>query len=148
MPVYETQIPLSSTAERLFDFLSRPANLAQLSPPAVQLTFVDPPEVISLGSEIVFKIQVFGQVQQFVHEIVAFERPNLIRENAIATPMKSWTQEYQIEPADGGLVTLTTRIEFEPPGGMLGFILTPDRIIANLKENHEHRRDALQKALQ
>lgn len=148
MPVYETQIPLSATAERVFDFLSRPANLAQLSPPAVQLTFVDAPEVISLGTELVFKIQVFGQVQQFVHEIVAYDRPHLIRENAIATPMKSWTQEYVIQPGDNGHATLTTRIEFEPPGGMLGFLLTPDRIIANLKENHEHRRDALQKALQ
>lgn len=148
MPVYESQMSLPGTVEIVFDFLSRPANLQRISPPSVQMAFVDPPEVITLGSRLVFKIQVFGQVQQFEHEVVEFDRPNRIREKAIATPMKSWIQDHILEPGESGLVVLHSRIEFEPPGGMLGYILTPDRIIANLQEGHEHRKEALQKALQ
>lgn len=148
MPVYESRIPLPGPVERVFDFLSRPANMQQISPPDVQMAFVQAPEVISLGSRLVFKIHVYGQVQQFEHEIVQFEPPYRFRERAVQTPMKSWIQDYILEPSDNGLVVLLNRIEFEPPGGLLGFILTPERIIANLEEGHTHRQEALQKALQ
>lgn len=148
MPVYESRVPLPGPAERVFDFLSRPANLQRISPPDVQMAFVEAPEVIELGSRLIFKIHVYGQVQQFEHEIVEFERPVRFREKAVSTPMKSWIQDYILEPDEDGLVVLVNRIEFEPPGGLLGFILTPDRIIANLEEGHPFRADALLKALQ
>jgi ligand-binding SRPBCC domain-containing protein len=148
MPRYESRILLPGPVERVFDFLIRPANMQQISPPEVQMSFVQAPEVISLGSRLVFKIHVFGQVQQFEHEIVEFDRPNRFRERAVQTPMKSWVQDYILESGENGLVVLRNQIEFEPPGGLLGFILTPAVIIANLEEGHAHRQEALQKALQ
>jgi ligand-binding SRPBCC domain-containing protein len=87
-------------------------------------------------------------VQQYEHEIDEFEAPHRFREQAIKTPMKSWRQDYILEPGENGLVVLLNRIEFEPPGGLLGFILTPERIIANLEEGKSYREEALQKALQ
>jgi len=147
MPVYESRIALPGSAQRVFDFLIRPANLQLISPPDVQMAFIEAPEVISLGSKLVFKIQVYGQVQQFEHKIVEFDTPHKFREEAIVTPMKSWIQDYILETGDGSEVVLLNRITFEPPGGLLGFILTSDRIMENLKDGHDYRRDALQKAL-
>jgi ligand-binding SRPBCC domain-containing protein len=147
MPSYESRMSLPGSAESVFDFLIRPANLARISPPEVQMAIVEAPEVLSLGSRLVFKIHVYGQVQQFEHEIVEFSPPRLLREKAIVTPMKSWSQEYTLEPGDHGEVILCNRIEFEPPGGLLGFIVTPDLIISNLKDQHEHRHKALRDAL-
>ena len=147
MPVYESQVPLRGPSERIFDFLTRPANMKLISPPEVQMSIVEAPEVLSLGSKIVFKVVVYGHVQQFEHEIIDFESPTRFREKAIVTPMKSWQQEYSLQPSDNDEVILCTRIEFEPPGGMLGFILTEDRILETLKDNHQYRREALQKAL-
>jgi ligand-binding SRPBCC domain-containing protein len=148
MQVYESRIVLPGPAERVFDFLIRPANMQQISPPEVQMAFIEAPEVISLGSKLVFKIQVYGQVQQFEHEIVEFDRPNKFREKAVVTPMKSWIQDYILEPGDSGSVVLYNRIEFEPPGGVLGFIVTPQLIMTNLEEGHPYRQEALLKALQ
>jgi ligand-binding SRPBCC domain-containing protein len=148
MQVYESRIALPGPAERVFDFLTRPANLQRISPPEVQMAFIEAPEVISLGSKLVFKIQVYGQVQQFEHEIVEFDRPHKFREKAVVTPMKSWIQDYILERGENGGVVLFNRIEFEPPGGLLGFILTPQLIIANLDEGHPYRQEALLKALQ
>lgn len=147
MPNYESRMSLPGTAESVFEFLTRPANLQRISPPEVQMAFVEAPEVISLGSKLIFKIHVYGQVQQFEHEIVEFDQPNRFREKAIVTPMKSWTQDYILEPGDHGEVVLCNHIEFEPPGGLLGFILTPEVIIENLKDQYEHRRKALRAAL-
>ena len=55
MPVYESRIPLPGPGERLFDFITRPANMQLISPPEVQMAFVNAPEVIQLGSRLVFK---------------------------------------------------------------------------------------------
>ena len=148
MPIYESRVLLPGPQERVFEFLTRPANLQQISPPEVQMVFVEAPDVISLGSRLVFQIQVYGQVQKFEHEIVEFEAPNRIREQAVTTPMKSWIQDYILEPGEDGLIVLVNRIEFEPPGGLLGFILTSERIVANLEEGKAFREEALQKALQ
>jgi ligand-binding SRPBCC domain-containing protein len=147
MPVYESRIPLPGPVDRVFDFITRPANLQLISPPEVQMAFLEAPEVIRLGSRLVFQVQVYGQVQRFEHEIVEFEAPTRFREKAVSTPMKSWIQDYVLEPAEDGLIVLVNRIEFEPPGGLLGFILTPERILANLEEGYAHRKEALQRAL-
>lgn len=147
MPIFESRVPLSGPMERVFDFIIRPANMQLISPPEVQMAFIEAPEVIELGSRLVFKIHVFGQVQQFEHEIVEFQSPLRFREMAVATPMKTWIQDYILEPDDQGQVVLLNRVEFEPPGGLLGYILTPERILANLEEGFAHRREALQKAL-
>ncbi len=148
MPVFESRISLPGPSERVFDFLTRPVNLQKISPPEIQMALVQAPEVLSLGSRLQFKIHVYGQVQEFEHEIIEFDRPTRFREKAISTPMKSWIQDYIVEPGAGGLVVLLSRVEFEPPGGFLGYILTPERILANLEESHAHREAALQKALQ
>ena len=148
MAVYENRILLPGPSERVFDFLTRPENMQKISPPEIQMALIEAPDVLSLGSRLVFKIQVYGQVQEFEHEIIEFDRPNRFRERAVSTPMKSWVQDYILEPGENGLITLFSRVEFEPPGGFLGYILTPERILANLEEGHAHREEALQKALQ
>ena len=42
-------------------------------------------------------------------------------------------------------MTLINRIEFEPPAGLLGFIVTSDSILKALEDGFDYRRDVLQK---
>jgi hypothetical protein len=50
-----------------------------------------------------------------------------------------------IEPHENPeLVTLINRIEFEPPGGLLGFLVTEDKILETLDDGFDFRRTALQ----
>jgi ligand-binding SRPBCC domain-containing protein len=49
---------------------------------------------------------------------------------------------------EDGTVLVTDRIEFEPPGGMLGFLLTADRLKASLEQGLTHRHRELKRLLE
>jgi len=118
-----------------------------IAPPDLDMVFVNAPEVIELGSKLVFKVRGFGIVQEFEHEVVSFEPQLSFREKMLRGPLPKWTHDYILEPADNDLVVLINRIEFEPPGGMLGMIVTEQRVRDQLQEGHHHRSAALQKHL-
>lgn len=148
MPVFETRTELNVPAAKVFDFITRPANMKSISPPEVDMVLVEAPEELTTGSKLVFKVQAFGVSQQLEHEIVDFSPPRSFREQMIKGPLQKWQHDYLVEPtADGGSV-LTNRIEFEPPGGMLGMLLTADRIMKHLEEGYAHRSEALKQALE
>lgn len=146
MPVFESQTTLSRHPDEVFDFICRPENLCAIAPPELQMVFVNPPPLISLGTRLVCKVQVFGQMQQMEYEITQFESPRRFREESVGGPLSKWVHDYEVHSADGGSV-LINRIEFAPPGGLLGFILTADRIEEHLEEGFAHRREALRKLL-
>jgi ligand-binding SRPBCC domain-containing protein len=119
MPVFESRTPLNATSEQVFEYILQPANLQAIAPPETQFVFVNPPQVIVLGSRLTCKVQAYGMVQQLSYEIV--------------------------EPNPEGGVSLINRIEFEPPGGLIGFIVTADKILDALEDGFHHRRKVLQK---
>jgi ligand-binding SRPBCC domain-containing protein len=148
MPVFETRIPLPCSQERAFEFLIRPANIKAISPPEVDMVFVEAPEVLQLGSRLVFKVQAYGQPIQFEHEIVSFTRPVGFQERMVNGPLPLWLHEYRLEQDPQTGVVLLNRIEFEPPKGFLGMLITADRMLEQMEAGYAHRREALQKALQ
>ncbi|MDP1799158.1 MAG: hypothetical protein Q8K78_16815 [Planctomycetaceae bacterium] len=147
MAVFESRTPLPCSADQAFSFLTRPANMKAIAPPDLDMVFVLAPEVIELGSKLVFKVRGFGVVQEFEHEVVSFEPLQSFRENMVRGPLPKWTHDYILEPADNDLVVLINRIEFEPPGGLLGMIVTEQRVRDQLEQGHAHRSAALQKLL-
>ena len=146
MPIFESRTELFGTVDQVFDFLIRPSNLEAIAPPAMQFVYVTPPDVIELGSRLTCKAQAYGMVQELTYEIVELNSPSLFREKMVDGPLKLWLHDYIIEPHESsGLVTLINRIEFEPPGGLLGFIVTEESILDALDDGFDYRRKALQK---
>ena len=145
MPLFESRTPLNATSERVFEYILQPANLQAIAPPASQFVFVNPPKVIQLGSRLTCKVQAYGMVQQLSYEIVELVSPLRFREQMVEGPLKLWRHDYIIEPNQAGGVSLLNRIEFEPPGGLMGFIVTADKILEALEDGFHHRRQALQK---
>ncbi len=146
MPIFECRTDLNASTEELFEFIIRPLNLEAIAPPESQFTFVKPPEVIALGSRLTCKVQAYGMIQQLSYEIIDLNSPTRFREKMVEGPLKLWLHDYIIEPhASSGIVTLVNRIEFEPPSGLLGFIVTADKILEALDDGFDYRRTALQK---
>lgn len=147
MAVYESRTPLPCSAEQAFSFITRPANMQAIAPPEMDMVFVTAPETIELGSKLVFKVRGFGIVQEFEHEIVEFQPQRSFREKMLRGPLPKWVHDYILEPADNDLVVLINRVEFDPPSGLLGMIVTEQRVRDQLHEGHLHRSAALQKLL-
>lgn len=147
MAQFETSVAIPAPAERVWDFLIRPANLTLLTPPDVGLHLLEAPERLELGSRILFKVQMSGQVQQFVHEITAFEPNEQLSEKMIKGLFGKWLHEHVVATNGDGETTVIDRIEFEPPTGLLGFLVTKKKILEYLEEGFDHRHEQLKKLL-
>ena len=146
MPLFESRTELNASADDVFEFIIRPANQQAIAPPESQFVFVSPPEIIVLGSRLTCKARAYGMVQQLTYEVIELSRPSQFREKLIDGPLKLWLHDHIIEPHPSeDRVTLINRIEFEPPGGVLGFIVTEDSIMEALEDGFDHRREVLQK---
>ena len=139
---YETFLPCPPHA--VFDFLLRPANVARIADPGTGLSITSGPEVVDVGSQIGFQIVVFGKVQAAVHKITELVRPERVIEEQVEGPLKAWRQQHLYEESEDG-VRMIDIIDFEPPGGVLGFIATPDRIIDSLEDGYFARQQNLEK---
>jgi len=142
MALFEAEVVLPCSLEGLFEFLLRPANVEKISDPRLGLTFVDPPEVVTVGSRIVFKVQGYGVVQTIEHQITEVVAPRLIVEEQVKGPMRSWRHEHHLEPQMQG-TRMFDQIRFEPPGGVLGFLVKESAILDGLEDGFEHRKEEL-----
>lgn len=148
MAVFETSLVLKAPVERVFDFSIRPANIVRISPPVLGLKFVDSPEAYSPGAKFEFKVQAWGTVQTSLFEIVEFERPNVFVEVQLKGPMKSWLHEHRFTVNADGQTVVSNRIEFTPPGGLVGLLVTESKILDNLEDGFFHRHQQLRKLLE
>lgn len=147
MAIFESSVVLACPQERAFDFLIRPDNLVKMVPPDVGLAIVKAPETLDLGDRLEFKIQAFGQVLNFVHEIIAFEAHSRLSEKQIKGLFGRWVQEQTLSSTPEGGSSVAVHVEFEPPSGLLGFLVTKAKILEYLEAGFEHRHAAMQKLL-
>lgn len=144
MPRFENRTELSASPQQVFDYILRPENLQAIAPPQAQLVFVQPPPVIELGCRLVCKMQTNGMIQQIAYEIVDLVYPERYTEKMVQGPLRFWLHDSIVEASPNGS-TLINRIEFEPPGGLLGLIVGEKVIMEALEEGFDHRAVALQK---
>ena len=148
MPSFEVSLTLPCQPETVFDYLLKPLNLLKISHPDMGLRFIDVPEVLELGSRMEFEITGYGPPQRLVHKIVEFERPRRITEKQVKGPLKHWVHEHIFEPVDSAAVTVIDRIEFKPPGGLVGIVVTESKIRTSLDQGFQHQHRELQKLFQ
>ncbi len=148
MPLFETQVSLSCPPSVLFDFLIHPANVIALNPPEMNFTLIEAPDVIEEGSRIRFQVEAMGFKQQMLHEIINFKTLEgfLLRE--VEGVLKKFEHEHTIEAQADGSTILFERVNYEPPGGMVGFLLTESRVREGLEKNFAHRHRALRQQLE
>jgi ligand-binding SRPBCC domain-containing protein len=147
MAQFEASIQIACPRETAFEFLSRPSNYAEISPSQMGFTLVEGPDVMIVGSRIEFQLQAMGLTQRVIHEVVHWKHPHQITLEQIRGPMRKWVHDHLLV-GEGEDVVITDRIEFDPPGGMLGFVATEARILAALNSGIAERHLALKQRLE
>lgn len=146
MAIFEETLLLPVSRSVLFDFLSRPANVALISDSSLGMKFAEAPEVVATGSRIVIHMVAMGQVQKATHEISVYDRPVRIVEVQVEGPMKSWRHEHLFEEVDGQ-TRMIDRIEYTKPGGIVGLLLSETRVTEMLEENFFQREQNLRRLI-
>jgi ligand-binding SRPBCC domain-containing protein len=142
MPLFESSTTISRPLAEVFEFLCHPANLIELTPPDYNMRLVEGPEKAGLGAQIVLQTRRWGFSQRIVQKITAFELNRLITDEQVEGPFKKWAHSHILEEVPGG-TRMTDRVEFESPGGLLGFVFTEDAVENELQELFEFRTQKL-----
>ncbi len=89
----------------------------------------------------------WGASQRLVSVVTRFEIDTLIVDEQRHGPFRRFvrTQRLDVDPAG---VRLTDRIDFEPPSGLLGLLLTTDRIAKDLARMNDYRTQRLKQLLE
>lgn len=149
MEVFVASVILPCSREASFDYLCRPANFLKMLPAdAAGSLDVKLPPVMERGGIMEFNVKAWGTNTHIVHEIVDVTLLERIAVKQIKGPFRAWFHEQAFTDAPGGKTLLTNTIHFEPPGGMLGFIVTKNVIHSNLKQWVHHGQDLLRQSLE
>ncbi|MBS0264273.1 MAG: hypothetical protein JSS02_20210 [Planctomycetes bacterium] len=147
MPTFETRIVLSRPRVQVFDFLVRTSNLIDLIPKDSGMQVISVPEIIEPGSRLEFRANAFGQTLDIVHEITELVTPEKITEVQVKGLFKKFVHEHVVEEGPGGEVVAIDRIQFEPPGGLLGFVVTAKRIQDQFASLFNYRHQQMRRLL-
>lgn len=129
MAEVEAQVELACSAENVYDFLTHPREAVALSPPEMNLTLVNAPDVLTPGCHVEFQVEAYGMKQPFKHHIMEMDRPHMFREEQLEGLFQSLVHTHRLESNGDGRVKLTDHVVFEPPGGLAGFLLTEKRLV-------------------
>jgi ligand-binding SRPBCC domain-containing protein len=147
MAQFEDRVLVERRVEDVFDFLTTASNIEKVSAGDLGLSFVEAPEKYHPGAIVKFQIMGMGQVRTAVHEVIEFDAPERFVERQIEGALKLWVHEHVFE-ADGDHTHVIDRITFEPPGGLLGFIATEDRILEHLEDGFFERNRRIKQLLE
>jgi ligand-binding SRPBCC domain-containing protein len=142
MPIFESSVLLPRPVAEVFDFFCCPANLVVVSPPELHLRLVDGPERLELGSRITVQGRRWGLSQRVVSEVTVFEPGVRVVDEQREGPFGRFIHEHRFEPEGTG-TRVTDCIDFEPPSGLLGRLLTARTIERDLQKVFAYRQKKL-----
>jgi ligand-binding SRPBCC domain-containing protein len=133
MPIFESVVSFAAPPATVFALLRRPSVLVQLAPPELHLRVESGPDELEIGSRLVMCGRRWGV-------------PQLVLEHRQG-PFRRWTHEQRLEvPPEGG-TCLSERVEYEPPGGLLGLTVTAAFLERELSSLFAFRRQKLAELL-
>ena len=130
---YTNTLEIARPLPELFKFLTKPKNLVQLAPPDLNLELLSAPDMLSLGSKLIWKGRRWGISQQMTHEVSTYSPDKLIVVEQKQGPFARWVHANHFEATDTG-TRIIEKIEFDPPGGMLGYLVTAATIAKDLEK--------------
>ncbi len=147
MPEFSAELVFTHPPEAVFSFHLHPANVLDFIPSATAGQVVEAPDQLHPGGEAEFRFSINGISQRVRMRLVESRPPQLLIDEQIRGPFKHWRQTHHFNPTDNGGTRMTYRVDFLPPKGMLGFLITEKRILHALKQLIPYRQQRTQQLL-
>lgn len=147
MPTFTSSTRLSCDAVALREYLGVPANLPFISDPELELEVLDAPSEVVVDALIEFRISAYGFKQRMQHRYIEVTQTEIVAEQTDG-PTRAWIHRQTIVDHGDGTCTLKDQIDFEPPGGMLGFVMTELKIRDSIQDGMDFRYETLQELLE
>ena len=135
--VRETQIQ-ASPAE-VFAFHESPGALQRLTPDWEPVRVESGGQSIEVGSRVTIVMKMGPFPMRWVAEHTAYVPPRLFEDRQVSGPFASWVHRHEFEDNGQGGTLLRDTIDYEPPLGWLGRLLSSGFIEAKLKRLFDFR---------
>lgn len=146
MPQFQSTQTFPRPLAEVFAFFQRLANLELITPPELNLRVEEGPDLLQLGSRLRLRARRWGVPQVILSEIVAFEPNVSFTDRQIEGPFRQWSHTHRFEEVPEG-TRVTDVIEYEPPGGLLGLVVSAGMIDRDLTWIFDYRRRKLAELL-
>jgi ligand-binding SRPBCC domain-containing protein len=149
MAIYQLyeEIELPASQEEVWDFISSPENLKEITPDYMGFVISTPnlPKKIYPGLMISYKVRpLLGLKMNWLTEITQVKEPYYFVDEQRAGPYALWHHEHRLSPTDKG-VLMTDLVTYRPPGGPLGDLARRMFIRKQLEGIFRYREEALGK---
>ena len=149
MKIYELNITqqIDAPLEKVFDFFSKPENLAEITPSKLGFNILTPsPIVMEKGTLIDYTIKLFGIPIRWRTLITAYNPPKKFVDEQLKGPYSFWHHTHTFEAIDQG-VEMKDIVRYSIPFGVLGRILHFLWIKNDLKKIFNHRKKVIDNIL-
>jgi len=131
--------------EELWDFISNPENLKQITPDSMgfEISSKDLPDAVYEGMIIRYKVSpLFGIKTTWVTEITHVKHLAYFVDEQRVGPYKMWHHQHFLEATENGTL-MSDIISYQPPFGVLGNLANTLFIQRKLEEIFDYRFKAL-----
>lgn len=135
---------LDTSADQLWEFISHPANLNEITPPQLDFTIIsDVPEKMYDGLLVEYdvKLPLLGH-SEWVTEIKHIVPGKEFVDEQRIGPYRFWYHYHKIEELGSG-VKMIDQVNYMPPYGVFGKIMNSLLIQSRLEEIFDYRKQVL-----
>lgn len=137
----EVPRPLSD----VFEFFSRPENLARITPPSLGFVILTPtPVEMKAGAVIEYTIRVAGVKLRWQTLITEYEPPSRFADEQAKGPYAYWRHTHNFEATAGG-TRIRDEVQYAMPLGVLGAIAHRLFVRHELEEIFAYRKSVIEK---
>ncbi len=148
MADFQESVVLPRNRETSFRFLRQPGNFLKLFPEDVTKNLdMKLPDTLAKGAILELNLNVMGNQFHIIHEIIDFAENEKIVAQQVKGPFKLWIHQQLFTNAPQDETLLKNVIQFEPPGGLMGFIVTRKLITEQLTKWIGHGHELLRESL-
>ena len=141
MHLLEREIILNTNPERVWEFLSTPINLNELTPPNLHFQVLsEVPEKMYNGLTILYeiKIPVFGK-RRWLTEIKHIQEGAFFVDEQRLGPYRLWYHQHRIENFDGNKTRMLDSVFYQLPYGVIGSLVHKLWVKTMLDEIFDYR---------
>lgn len=141
----ERQIELAANPETVWEFLSTPLNLNELTPPYLHFQILsDVPAKMYNGLTILYEIRVpiFGK-RRWLTEIKHIQEGTFFVDEQRSGPYRFWYHQHRIEPFEEQYTRMHDRVIYQLPCGFFGILANGLLVRKMLEEIFDFRAERL-----
>jgi ligand-binding SRPBCC domain-containing protein len=132
---------IRASPERVFAFHEQPDALLHLIPPWEKAVVIQAAAISQVGSRAIIETKVLGPISvRWIAEHTEYDPPHVFEDVQIKGPFRRWRHRHLVQSRDQGTL-LRDEIEYEPPLGFIGRMLTGPLIESRLRRLFDYRHE-------